>query len=134
MKLEVIPMQKNCAFSLVELVIALGIILTLATIAYPTYEGYMARSYRQNAQIQLLKLAQNLEIYHGENQSYVGYVQTVQSKHYDIKIAGASEENYSLEAIPDLVQAKRDKLCGSLNLDNTGKRSISGNGNLAQCW
>jgi type IV pilus assembly protein PilE len=127
-------MHKKYAFSLIELMICIGILMVLSTLAYPLYEGHIARTYRQQAQIQLLRLAQDLEIYHGEHQSYLGFGQIPVNAHYEIKITGVSEDQYSLEAIPKLRQTKDDRNCGVLILDNTGKWSVKGKGNLRQCW
>lgn len=127
-------MPRHTAFSLLELMTCLGIILLLSALAYPLYENQIARAHRRNAQIQLFKLAQDLEIYRSENGRYSGFSPLYREKNYDFKIVGASEDYYLLKALPSLVQARRDKNCGILSLDNMGKRGISGDGNLNQCW
>lgn len=126
-------MYKKFAFSLIELIVCMGALMILSTIAYPIYESHLVRTHRQKAEIQLLKLAQELEIYHAENHRYEGFQQALLNPYYEIQILG-SEEEYLIQATPKAKQAKRDKDCGTLSLSNTGKRSISGGGRLSQCW
>jgi type IV pilus assembly protein PilE len=127
-------MFKNLAFTLLELMLAISILLILSAIAYPTYQGHLARSYRQSAQIQLLKLAQQLEIYHSEYHRYSGFTPAIKTPHYEIKIIAASEEHYLLQAIPNATQIKQDRNCGILTIDETGKRISNGKEDLKQCW
>lgn len=117
-----------------ELLSCLAILMILSTISYPIYENYLSRAYRLQAEIHLLKLAQDLEYYQAEHGSYLGFKEIPLSQHYEIRIKEATEDEYHLEALPQKQQAKRDKNCGTLSLHNKGKREISGKGALRECW
>jgi type IV pilus assembly protein PilE len=59
-------------FTLIELVIAVAIVGILAAIAYPSYQGYVIRARRADAQGALVSLAAAMEIYFADNNTYVG--------------------------------------------------------------
>lgn len=119
---------------MLELMLVLSIAGILALIAYPSYQQHLARAYRQKAKIQLIKAAQELEIYFSEHRRYTGALFFSSSEYYQITVARADEKTYLLEATPNLAQAKRDSMCGVLSMDDKGRRGISGGGKLEQCW
>ena len=60
----------NKGFTLIELVIAMAIIGILASIAYPSYLDYITRARRQDGQTALLELANQMEQYYANNNTY----------------------------------------------------------------
>lgn len=124
-------MHKKLAFSLWELLVCLSILMILSTLAYPIYTQHLRRSYRQQAEIQLMRLAQELEIHHAKYHDYQGFKSLPVNAHYEIEISDASENDYLIQAIP---KAEQDRFCGTLSLSKTGKRGISGHGDLKTCW
>jgi len=56
-------------FTLIELMITVAVIALLATIALPSYRGYVVRANRTDAQQTLLRAAQALERYYVTNGS-----------------------------------------------------------------
>jgi type IV pilus assembly protein PilE len=59
-------------FTLIELLISLVVIAILATIAYPIYTGYVAKSKQQDAQVQLTAIRQAEEMYKLQYHTYTG--------------------------------------------------------------
>jgi len=63
-------MNKQRAFTLVELMVVIAIIGILTTISYSSYRNYFLRSEKSLAQTTLVELSINLERYFSENGSY----------------------------------------------------------------
>jgi type IV pilus assembly protein PilE len=59
-------------FTLMELMVVIMIVAILAAVAYPNYTKSILRSNRSDARATLLQIAQNLERYFTENNTYVG--------------------------------------------------------------
>ncbi len=134
-------MIKVYGFTLIELMLALAISAILIALGYPTYIGHQTQAERNRAEIALLQLAGRLEIYFNDNGSYANATakalhvkNLVEGLHYKLVIANASDEHYDIEAIPTGIQAKRDLGCETLSLTDTNARSISGDGDVKQCW
>ena len=65
-------MKKQRGFTLMELMIGVGIIAILTIIALPSYTRYVQRSARAAAESDLMRAASRLERLKGQNFSYVG--------------------------------------------------------------
>ena len=52
-----IEQDKQCGFSLIELMVVVAIITILAVIAYPSYTQYLIRANRSAAQAEMLDIA-----------------------------------------------------------------------------
>ncbi len=65
-------MKKHAGFTLIELMIAVGIISILAAIAVPAYTDYVQRGKIAEATSQLATMAVKLEQYFQDNRTYVG--------------------------------------------------------------
>lgn len=61
-------------FTLIELMVVIVIVAILAAIAIPSYQHYVAKTRKAEAQAELLKLSERLENYRGRNLSYAGYI------------------------------------------------------------
>jgi len=57
-------------FTLVELVIAVGILGILAAIAIPVYQGYVERARVSGAIVDIRGIADSVDLYHFENRAY----------------------------------------------------------------
>jgi len=127
-------------FSLIELLVTLAIVGILAAILYPSYKADVARVHRNNAAVLLVNTAGQMEQYYLKNTKYTGATlanlgidASVCQNFYQINIT-ANTDTYLLEAMPIGWQAKSDEKCGTLSLTQDGKKSISGSGDVSDCW
>ncbi|WP_266169531.1 type IV pilin protein [Dyella subtropica] len=135
--------RSNAGFSLIEVMIVVAIIAILARIAYPAYTNYLARTNRAAAEGCLSQVSNYMERYYTTNLSYSAATlpaldcksaaQTGANYSYSFP-SPATSTAYSVQAAPINAQLTRDTLCGTLTLDQTGKRTYSGTGTVAQCW
>lgn len=127
--------MKN-GFSLVELLLVLGLIGLLAAMAYPNYTHVLVRTRRLEAQTALLNLANRLE-----QENAQALIQTKSlTRWYDFSIQKTHNKRYVLTATPIGAQGSRDVQCQSLTLTSEGIEGIAEGpkgmpaGVLAQCW
>lgn len=135
-------MNKQSGFNLVELMITVAIIGILASIAYPSYQQYVLRSNRAEAQAIMSETAQFMERRfttcgtYGTNGTCgtaaapTSAVQPVGSsgtaRRYTIAFTAANATSFSLTATR--VNAQTSDSCADLTLTNTGLRTPAG------CW
>jgi type IV pilus assembly protein PilE len=130
-------MKLNRGFSLLELLIAIVIIAILVTIAYPSYNGYLAKGRRTQAMIDLLYMASQLESFYTQQNTYQGApgLKTTTDDHsYQLVIQSTTESSYNLAAVPNSAQAALDQSCGTLTLNELGERGDSGTLTPEVCW
>lgn len=135
----------NNGFTLIELMLVLGIIALFATFSYPSYRESITKSRRIDGQMALINLASHLENYYSKHQTYQGATlgtgsetDVSSSSHspqnwYLLAITTQTDRDYSLQAIPRGVQALNDKLCQTFNFDSQGRKTVS-TGKTKQCW
>jgi len=143
-------MNKQKAFTLIELMVTVAIVGILASIAYPNYQDSVRKSRRADAKGVLLGLANAMERYFTVNNKYTGAAAggadtgapTIFSAtspvdggtaYYNLTISAATASTYTLNAAPTGAQVN-DK-CGTLTLTHTGVKSFTGTGvTAADCW
>jgi Tfp pilus assembly protein PilE len=59
---------------------------------------------------------------------------TTESGRYVISAADIDAGSFELEATPQDAQADDDAGCGTLSLNQSGQREVSGSKPVAQCW
>lgn len=130
----------NKGFTLLELITVLAIIGILISISYPVYTQHIIKTRRSSAQVALLQLASGLERYRGVHNSYSGATlvdaelsQYTENNYYQLAINHLSDTTYLLQAIPFGSQTA-DQKCQILSLDQLGNKSISGQGEVEECW
>jgi type IV pilus assembly protein PilE len=118
-------------FTLIEVMIAVIIIAVLAAIAYPSYNNHVVKTRRAAAAACLAENQQLLERHFTSNLSYVGATVSQCGNgldaHYQIGLNGAlAARSYSLQAVPQGQQASRDTKCGTLRVNQSGVKTVSG--------
>ena len=131
--------NKNKGFTLAELMIVIAIIGILAAVGYPAYTNAVKKGNRADAIDSLMSLANRMEEYYMNNDTYVGATinaagtGTVGSNQssddlYTLSITSATAYAYTLTATPK----SADTECGNLILNSLGQKTDSkGKGN---CW
>lgn len=122
-----------------------AIVAILASVAYPSYTQYIMRSNRSSAVSFVMFLASRQEQYNLDARQYtdqlslLGAVTTPVevSNNYTISVAAdntAAPPTYSMTATPIGTQLTQDTQCGTLKVDQTGLKTISGTGSVSKCW
>jgi type IV pilus assembly protein PilE len=144
--------RHGTGFTLIELMIVVAVIAILAAIAYPSYTNFIIKTNRKAAEGCLSQLANYMERYYTTNLRYDqdvnGTTQTTldttgfdcastqqTGSNYQYSFAGApAQSTYVIQAVPQGRQLAKDTLCGTLTLNQTGTRTKSGSGAVADCW
>lgn len=118
--------RRTRAFSLIELMIVVGIIGILAAIAYPAYRDYVLRGERVEAQASMMDLVQVLERCFTLDNSYEGCIpddlDPFDTDRYEIT-ADADDVTYTVTGMPT-----GNSQCGTLTINQAGARTPP------DCW
>ena len=138
-------------FSLLELSLVLLIIGIVVSFSYPLYQAHMIQVRRYDGQSALLDLANRLERYYSEKNSYqsatmgTGKATDVLENNlsaggwYMLSIADQTPSFFTLQAIPIKSQVN-DKCCQTLTFTSLGEKGISHGprgmpgGTVKECW
>ena len=128
-------------FTLIELMVTLGIVAILAMVAYPSYQDSVKKARRADAQSALLGFSGAMERHYTTNNTYTGAAQSGDTgapsiyateapidggtKYYDLTITAATDADFTLRATPKSAQADD----GALELTSTGTRRWDENNN-----
>ena len=143
-------------FTLVEIMVVLAIVMTIAAIAMPSYTENINRSKRAEAKAQLLEAAQFMQRFYSQNDSYAqnraGNAVAIPdalarvprsaasgSQNYTIGFAtpAPTVATFTLQAAPRAGGSMASDKCGTFTLTHAGQRGLAGNatGTTADsCW
>jgi type IV pilus assembly protein PilE len=130
--------NRSAGMTLVEVVLVVGLLGLMLSIAMPSYQSYLQRGHRVEAIRLLLEAAACQE----RHRALVGAFDTTRctgnsdNKFYRLTIepeGQTSSSEFVLLAEP--LERQQGDICGSLSLDQSGTQRISGpQGNLQKCW
>jgi type IV pilus assembly protein PilE len=147
-------MNMKRGFTLIEMLVVLGILSVLAALVWPSYANHIARTRRTEGQIALIEAMQQQERHRLQHNTYAEF----SSGSEDAQAQGfrwwsgasAAVSYYELDAhacqdqdIADCVELRarpgtarvdsrfRDPECGALSFDSRGARGAEGAG---RCW
>ncbi|KXU89458.1 pilus assembly protein PilE [Caballeronia megalochromosomata] len=121
-------------FSLLELMIALGVAAIIATFAIPAYRTYVVKAHRLDAASALVRAVQFVETSRLAQTSESGEAITLGAgldrapsggaAVYSVTVLPESSANggYAIEAVPVASGAMQDDACGAFVIDATGLR------------
>ncbi|HEY0060486.1 MAG TPA: type IV pilin protein [Telluria sp.] len=148
-------MKREPGFTLIEIVIVMGLAAILAALAYPSYASYILKARRNEGLVALLDTMQRQERYYADNNRYLPFSaennnggetqfrwwsgRSARDSAYELRAQAcpglALNRCIELHAVPgtDRVDARfRDVQCQTLTLTSTGEHRASGPG--PKCW
>jgi type IV pilus assembly protein PilE len=128
-------------FTLIELMVVVGIVAVLVTLALPGYQETIDRVRRAQAQSQLLEASQFLERHYVAQATYANAVLPA-GLQFSPPGSDANTARYRIALVADAVsytltaarQGDADR-CGNLTLRHTGQRGVTArNARVENCW
>ena len=140
---KLINLNKQQGVTLVELMIAVGILGILAAVVLPSYQQHVITSSRTAATACLAEYAQFMERNYTTNMSYnptsftlpTLQCSTDLSKRYAFSISNLAARTFTLSAAPKSLQ--NDSACGTLTLNQAGRKGAAGGfaaATVEKCW
>lgn len=137
--------RRENGFTLIELMITVAIIAVLAAVAMPSYQDYLRKGRRADAQSYLQEIAARQQHFLADRRAYSTSITAAPgagglglsvpssvSPFYDVNLATdntASPPTFVVSAAPKGSQAVEK--CGTLSLNARGVKAASGSGT---CW
>ena len=134
--------MKMKGFTLIEMMIAVGIVGILVAIAYPSYTDHIIKSARSEAMAALLDVANRQEQFFADNHTYTATYSSLglsststEGGVYTLSIALTSGgDGFTVTATPADYPATKDTDCTTLSTNETGARLSTGGGSTTECW
>jgi type IV pilus assembly protein PilE len=139
-------------FTLIELLIVITLMCILVSLGYPSYQHYIEQARRTDGQSALLDLANRLEDYYAEHNTYatatvgtgnsetdVYPFTTSPTEWYMLSIITQDNDFFLIQATPQKAQIS-DTSCQSLTLNSLGEKGIERGpeglptGAVEECW
>lgn len=142
-------LQRIRGVTLVELMVVIAVIGTLAAIAVPTYRRYLLRSQRSEAKISLMQIQTAQEKYYQQYNAYtnnitaavnaggLGLQNQSETGKYTLAITTfpADGQSYVATAAPRTGGGQTDDTpCGNFTITDRGVRGVSGGFGAEACW
>ncbi len=116
-------------FSLIELIVVMGILGVIVAIAVPIYKNYYHSGARSAGKAALVVAAQNAERFYTRNSTYIGYTAdpaTAEGGTYILAADNLSATTFRITAVPQ--DGHRNDKCGNLTINQADARTP------ANCW
>ena len=134
-------MHKQRGFTLVEVMVIVGIIAILAAIAVPTYDAQKRKGYRTDAVRALTESAQLQERWYSNNGTYAT-LDNIYGTTFDTSANGQYAINASYSAVHFTITATAqgnqldDKKCRTFTIDHVGRKTSTDDSAAAStgCW
>lgn len=133
-------------WTLTEMLVALLLVVTLTSIALPSFQSQQRQARRSDAQSALQQLQLNQAMWRGQHASHASDLGSLgwstelsQGGHYRIAIEEARQDGYTLSATPIGSQA-RDTACAPMRLQWRHSASVvlssgaSQDSDIGRCW
>ena len=134
-------------FTLIELMITVAIVGILMAIAISSYEFARIKTRRGAAESCLTEWAQYMERFYTTNITYLDSsgnpapdpllpCKADLSQSYSFTVPTNTATTFVIQAAPILRQLAKDTLCGTMTIDNAGRKTVSGtsSADVKQCW
>jgi type IV pilus assembly protein PilE len=129
-------MANHRGFTMIELLLALTIAALLLGLAIPSYRHYVQRAHRAEAAARLLQLSLCQERLRASEGRYrAGHCLPADTRRYafELQLTGSPVgQRYRAQARPRGPQ--ENDPCGTLIIEHTGLRRVSGGADIRRCW
>jgi type IV pilus assembly protein PilE len=147
-------MKRVSGMTMIELMVVLVILGVLGTLAYPSYARYITKTKRIEAQVAMIEVLQQEELYYRQHNTYIPFSSgalppaprfrwwsgsTIAVSAYELDAQACPgrdiAECVQVRARPGtgrVDSAFRDPDCGTLTINSTGEHSASGA--FDRCW
>lgn len=144
--------HRTAGVTLIEVLVVVALVSILALLAVPSYQAQVNRTWRITAVGCLEELAQGMERRYTTRMSYAGTEPPPNGCVVngdpnwvvpDERLAGRwrfafavppTRDAFTLVATPSARQASPGPDCGSLSVDQSGRRAVSGRARMTDCW
>lgn len=123
-------------FTLIELMLVIGVIAVLSAIAFPSYLEHVRKSRRGAVKADMVEYAQRAERLHSSENSYANFKlpYTVSPReggtaYYNLKVQVA-QSSFTITATPQGTQTKDS--CGEMTIDQANRKTAKDT--LSSCW
>ena len=127
-------------FTIIELMIVLGVLAVLVALAYPSYIDYVRKARRGEAQQLLMNWAINQEIWRSNNPTYAGTgdLPVPTNDYFVFTLPAVSDTAFTLQAAAQGDQvndhAKDGTSCATLQMNSVGQKYSGGDTANGACW
>ncbi len=131
--------SKGFGFTLIELMISVGIIGIVVAVALPMYNQHIQTTRRTEATIALQDLAAKMERYHTMNNTYAtvanpAALDVSNTTNYTLSIPVKTANTFTIQATPITGSTQASDGCGNFTLTQAGVIGVSGSVSANDCW